>query len=148
MPGEPPKDPDAVSAAGELSRTSTEQLLDEAAATFRGIASLTAHFVQLSAELDRREGWRMEGATSLEAWIVERCGASVPTARAYAHVGERLFGLPHLAAGLASGALSFDKVRAVVDAATPETDRELAARVRAADAEVVGPGWLLDQLVN
>ena len=27
-------------------------------------------------------------------------------------------------------------------------DRELARRVRAADAEVVGPTWLLDQLVD
>jgi hypothetical protein len=27
-------------------------------------------------------------------------------------------------------------------------DRELADRVRAADAEVVGPRWLLDQLVD
>jgi rRNA-processing protein FCF1 len=27
-------------------------------------------------------------------------------------------------------------------------DRELAGRVRAFDAEVVGPSWLLDQLVN
>ena len=27
-------------------------------------------------------------------------------------------------------------------------DRGLAERVRAADAEVVGPGWLLDQLVD
>ena len=70
-------------------------------------------------ELDRREGWREEGATSLESWMVERLGVSVPTARAFAHVGERLFDLPHLAAGLSSGDLSFDKVRAVVDGATP-----------------------------
>jgi hypothetical protein len=27
-------------------------------------------------------------------------------------------------------------------------DRELAERVRAADSEVVGPNWLLDQLVD
>jgi rRNA-processing protein FCF1 len=27
-------------------------------------------------------------------------------------------------------------------------DRELAARVRAVDAEVVGPNWLLDRLVD
>jgi len=34
------------------------------------------------------------------------------------------------------------------DVVVVTADRELAARVRAADAEVVGPGWLLDQLVN
>ena len=128
MAGEPVNE---VPTAAELSKTSTEQLLDEAAATARHIATLTAILVRLTDELDRREGWRTEGATSLEAWIVERCGASVATARAYAHVGERLFDLPHLAAGLASGALSFDKVRAVVDTATPETDRELATQASA-----------------
>jgi hypothetical protein len=117
---------DDLPSARELSKVSTEQLLDMAAATFCHMASLAARFVQLTGELDRREGWRAEGATSLEAWIVERCGTSVPTARAYAHVGARLFDLPHLSAGLADGTLTFDKVRAVVDGATPETDQALA----------------------
>jgi hypothetical protein len=40
-------------------------------------------------------------------------------------VAGRLFDLPHLADGLCSGELTFDKVRAVVDGATPETDEEL-----------------------
>ena len=31
-----------------------------------------------------------KGATSLEAWIVERCGVSLATARAFAHVAEQL----------------------------------------------------------
>jgi 8-oxo-dGTP diphosphatase len=34
------------------------------------------------------------------------------------------------------------------DAVVVTADRELADRVRAADAEVVGPNWLLDQLVD
>jgi hypothetical protein len=115
----PCNDPDAYAVP-------TERLLDLAAETSRRMAAVAARFVQLTAELDRREGWRAEGATSLESWIVERCGTSVPTARSFAHVGERLFDLPHLATGLAKGALSFDKVRAVVDEATPETDQEIA----------------------
>ena len=88
--------------------------MEEAAETSRRMASQAGRIVLLTGELGRREGWRAEGATSLEAWIVERCGVSVPTARAWAHVGERLFDLPHLAAGLSEGELSFDKVRAVV----------------------------------
>jgi len=43
-----------------------------------------------------------------------------------AHVAERLFDLPHLAAALEAGELSFDKVRAVLDAATPENEAALA----------------------
>ena len=38
--------------------------------------------------------------------------------------------LPHLAAGLSSGDLSFDKVRAVADVATPETDGDLALQAQ------------------
>ena len=89
------------------------------------MASLAGLIVQLTGELDRREGWRDEGATSVESWMVERLGVSVPTARAFAHVGERLYDLPQLGAALSSGDLSFDKVRAVVDAATPESDGDL-----------------------
>ena len=34
------------------------------------------------------------------------------------------------------------------DVVVVTADRELARRVRAADAEVVGPSWLLDQLMD
>jgi hypothetical protein len=114
----------------EVAALSTDEIMDLAADTSRRLASLAGLIVQLTAELDRREGWRVEGATSLEAWIVERCGVSVPTARAWSHVGKRLFDLPHLAAGLSEGELSFDKVRAVADSATPETDRDLRDRAQ------------------
>jgi Domain of unknown function (DUF222) len=110
---------------GAVAKLSTEEIMEMAAASARHMASLAGLIVLLAGELDRREGWRDEGATSLESWLVERLGLSVASARAFAHVGERLFDLPHLAAGLSSGELSFDKVRAVVDTATPETDREL-----------------------
>jgi hypothetical protein len=108
-----------------VAKMSNEEIMELAAESARRMASQAGLIVQLAGELDRREGWRAEGATSLESWMVERLGVSVPTARAFAHVGERLFDLPHLAAGLSSGDLSFDKVRAVVDAATPESDAEV-----------------------
>ena len=111
-----------------LSGLSDAALMEQAVETSRQVAALTGRLVLLSGELDRRQGWRSEGATSLEAWIVSQTGVSVPTARAQAHVAERLFDLPHLAAGLSSGELSFDKVRVVVDTATPETDAALAAQ--------------------
>jgi hypothetical protein len=108
--------------------------MESAAETARRMGALVGRFVELVGELDRREGWRAEGATSLEAWVVERCGVSVPTARAWTHVAGRLFDLPQLAAALSTGELSFDKVRAVVDVATPETDHDL--RERAAKCSV------------
>ena len=121
---------EATLTAGELAALSDNELMELAAEASRQLAALAGRVVLLAAELDRREGWRAEGATSLEAWLVERCGVSAATARAWAHVGERLFDLPHLAAGLSEGVISFDKVRAVVDAARPETDGTLAEQAR------------------
>jgi hypothetical protein len=100
----------------------------------RLVAALTGRLVQLAGEIDRREGWRGEGSTSLEAWIAERTGVALTTARTQARVAQRLFDLPNLAAALSSGDVSFDKVRTVVDSATPETDAEIATR--AADHSV------------
>jgi hypothetical protein len=108
-----------------MAKMSNEEVMELAAASARHMASLAGLIVQLTGELDRREGWREEGATSVESWMVERLGVSVPTARAFAHVGGRLYDLPQLGAALSSGDLSFDKVRAVVDAATPESDGDL-----------------------
>jgi hypothetical protein len=117
-------DTDALSAAS-LARLSDGELLDLTAQTSRQVAALTGRLVALAGEADRRQAWRSEGATSLEAWLVERTGVSVPTARAQAQVAGRLFDLPRLAEGLAAGDLSFDKVRAVVEVATPESDAAL-----------------------
>ena len=111
-----------------LAKMSNEQLMELAAESARTMATSAGLIVLLSGELDRREGWREEGATSLESWMVERLGVSTPTARALAHVGGRLFDLPHLAGALSAGDLSFDKVRAVVDIATPESDAEFRDR--------------------
>ena len=113
-----------------VAKMTNEEIMEEVAETSRQLASKAGRMVLLTGELDRRQGWRAEGATSLEAWIVERCGVSLSTARAWAHVAERLFDLPQLAAGLSEGELSFDKVRAVVDTATPETDRDVRERAR------------------
>jgi len=124
----------AVVGPSALAALSSEALMDSAAETARQMGALVGRFVELVGELDRREGWRAEGATSLETWVVERCGVSVPTARAWTHVAGRLFDLPQLAAALSTGELSFDKVRAVVDVATPETDHDL--RERAAECSV------------
>src|SRR5271168_745699 len=104
----------------DLATLSTEAILALAAASSARITREEARFVRYSAEIGKREGWRAEGATSLEAWIVERCGFSLASARAFAHVAEKLNDLPHLAAGLSSGELTFDKVRAVADVATPK----------------------------
>ena len=65
---------------------------------------------------------------------MERLNVSIATARVWANIAEKLLDLPQLAEGLAVGELSVDKVRAVVDTATPETD--LAVRAQAKECSV------------
>jgi hypothetical protein len=111
-------------------KKSTEQLRDDIALVHREIAAHTGRLIELLGELGRRDGFRDDGATSLETWAAEYCGVSLPTARVWSHVAERLDDLPQLAQALSRGDLTFDKVRAVVDTATPETDEEYCETAR------------------
>jgi hypothetical protein len=120
--------PDPPTKISSIATLSTSQLMEETAEASRQLASLAGRIVLLAAELDRREGWRDEGATSVETWLAERCAVSPATARAWAHVGNRLVDLPALSDGLCGGAVSFDQVRAVVDVARPENERALVAQ--------------------
>ena len=119
--------PTTTPTISSIATLSTSDLMEEAAAASRQLAALSGRIVLLAAELERREAWRDEGATSIEAWLSERCAVSPATARAWAHVGNRLFDLPRLADGLCDGAVSFDQVRAVVDAARPDNEAALVA---------------------
>ena len=111
-----------ISAAATLSNEEIADQLDQA---FRQKAAAEGTIVVLMGEVSRRQAYRDEGATSPESWAVERFGVSVPTARALTRLGEKAWDLPHLVDSLCTGDLSLDKVRAVADVATPETDQEL-----------------------
>jgi hypothetical protein len=129
--------PPSVSTSS-IAKLSTSALMEEAAETARALDTLAGRIVLVAAELDRREAWRAEGATSLEAWLAERCNVSAATARAWSHVGNRLFDLPKLAEGLTSGSVTFDQVRAVVDAATPESEAALVAQASECSVRQLG----------
>ena len=75
-------------------------------------------------EVDRCQDYRGDGATSVETWVVQRYGLSVASARGLVHPAKKAWDIPHLVGALSAGDLSLDKVRAVADVATPETDRE------------------------
>jgi Domain of unknown function (DUF222)/HNH endonuclease len=77
------------------------------------------------AELERRQAFRDEGATSIANWATERYGISSASARALTRGGERAWDLPYLIGAVCAGDISFDKMRAVADVATPETDEGL-----------------------
>jgi hypothetical protein len=103
-------------------KTSSNDLMDEAERLGRILSSTVGSLLPVLGELDRREAWRTEGATSLAAWATQRLGVAEGTGRAWSQVAEQLWDMPHLAQGLRVGALSFDKVRVAVELATPESD--------------------------
>ena len=109
---------------------------------FRIRSSVDGWIVEKLAEAGRQETFRDDGATSTESWAVERFGVSVPTARALSHVAREAGDLPNLTGALRQGEITFDKLRAVADVATPETERELLDAARECSvrqlAEVAG----------
>jgi hypothetical protein len=107
---------------------SNEELVCALAQDFSALSGAQARFVVRLGEFERRQGFRDDGATSLESWVAERFGVSTPSARAYAHVAEKAWDLPHLVGGLCCGDLSFDKVRVLADVATPQSERALCDR--------------------
>ena len=96
----------------EVAAMPNEQLQEVLTESASAQASLAGLISLALAELSRRQAFRAEGATSAEAWMVERTGVAMASARTWAGVGERLFDLPHLSEALCSGAVPLDKVRA------------------------------------
>ena len=119
--------PDVISAVAAMSTEEHKSRLD---AAFRRIAAAQGEIIAIVGEVDRCQSYRDEGATSTEAWLVQRFGVSTATARSLTRPGKKAWDMPHLVGSLCAGDLSLDKVRAVVDVATPETDRELRDQAR------------------
>jgi hypothetical protein len=126
---------DPIGAAAALSD-------EEIAGRFDGLfcqkAAVEGSIVVLLGEVARRQAYRSEGATSTEPWAVERFGVSVPTERAITRLGEKAWDIPHLVESLCAGELSLDKVRAVAEVATPESDRQLAGEAKECSVRQLG----------
>jgi 5-methylcytosine-specific restriction endonuclease McrA len=91
--------------------------------------AISAHQRQLLgavAELDRRKAWRVDGATSMVAWLVQRCSVTASTAREWVTAAEKLESLPKISEALSQGKLSFDQIKPLVQVAKPDTDARLA----------------------
>ena len=107
------------------------------------IATLSAHLDAATARLlDRiREfdacGGRNTGFRSCAAWLSWKVGLDPGAARERVRVARALGTLPRLAEALASGRISYAKVRAVTRVATPETEERLLAVALAGTAEHV-----------
>jgi hypothetical protein len=104
---------------------SNEELVAGLEEDFRQMTAAQGRVVARLGEVSRRGAFRDEGATSTQAWVAERFGVAMSSARVLARVAERARELPHLVSALCAGEVSFDKVRALAEVASPQTDRAL-----------------------
>jgi hypothetical protein len=117
-------------ATADVAGMSNEQLAGHLDGLFRLRAAVDGRILVLLGEAERREAFRDDGATSAENWAVERFSVAVPTARALVRVAEKAWDLPQLSEALQDGAITFDKLAAVADIATPESDADLVEAAR------------------
>jgi hypothetical protein len=104
----------------------TEALVASVGQHHKAISAHQHRLLAAVAELNRRKAWRVDGATSMVAWLVQRCAVTATTAREWVTAAEKLEDLPEISNALAQGKLSFDQVKPLVEVAKPETDASLA----------------------
>ncbi len=104
----------------------TESLIASVSQHHKAVSAHQRRLLAAVAELDRRKAWRIDGATSMVAWLVQRCAVTATTAREWVTAAEKLVELPKISDALAQGKLSFDQVKPLVEVAKPETDAKLA----------------------
>src|SRR3954454_23822906 len=126
--------------ASEPGALDTTELAYELVDLNARITVLTARWMAVLAEFDKREGWRNDGQLSCVDWLVWRCGMSRKTAYERVRVAHELTRRPAVRARFESGALSYAKVRAItrIRGADEETDQRLldaADLATAADLE-------------
>src|SRR6202161_2157783 len=79
-------------------------------------------WLMLIAEFDRRHGWSDGKLHSCAHWLNFKCGLNLGAAREKVRVAHALEALPRIAAGLASGGLSYSKARALARVAETGTE--------------------------
>jgi len=91
--------------------------LDELASeicTLSGHINAANHrLLVLIAEFDRRKGWSDGGTQSCAHWLNWKCGIALGAAREKVRAARALENLPKVSAAMASGALSYSKVREI-----------------------------------
>lgn len=94
------------------------------------LAAALCRFLDVVAELDRREAWKGWEARSMAHWVSWKCGVGPRAAQEHVRVALALVDLPVTRAEFAAGQLSYSKVRALTRFITPgnETDTVVVAR--------------------
>jgi hypothetical protein len=122
-PTEPPVSSDRVAALEARTHGERSDAIEQLGAL---VVATTAEMLDVVTAADRQEDWRIDGATSMTAWLVAMLHVSFATAKEWVRVGAALDRLPHLREAFSEGMLSWDQVRHATVFVTPEQDEEAA----------------------
>jgi hypothetical protein len=120
------------STAAELRHLSIDALESALLELACELAAHMSRYLDVLAELDRREAWRRAGCRNLAEWLAWRAGIALGTAREQVRVAVALSRLPNLHDALRRGEISYSKARALTRVATPANEAELLALARRA----------------
>jgi Domain of unknown function (DUF222)/HNH endonuclease len=112
----------------------TKRIEEEVTTLAAEIYAATCRWLQLVAELDRREAYLEWGCHSTAQWLAWRCSISERAARDHVRVARRLTELPRVRAAFAQGRLSYSKARAISRVAEPGNEAQLVELARNATA--------------
>jgi hypothetical protein len=107
-------------------REATNDQIEQAFDHFSGLSAAgLARVCELIAEVDVRQSWMADGATSLTDWVAARLRIRHTTATRLVAVSRRLVDLPLTGERFADGELSFDQVDALTEMATSDSEADL-----------------------
>ena len=101
---------------------SIDELASEICTLSGHINAANHRWLLLVAEYDRRNGWSDGATQSCAHWLNWRCGIAMGAAREKVRVARALETLPKISAAMASGSLSYSKVREITRVASAETE--------------------------
>ena len=101
---------------------SIDELASEICTLSGHINAANHRWLLLVAEYDRRNGWSDGATQSCAHWLNWRCGIAMGAAREKVRVARALETLPKISAAMASGSLSYSKVREITRIASAETE--------------------------
>ncbi len=84
--------------------------------------TVTLHRLAQIFEYEKSEGWREDGASSMEHWVSYRFGKTLGWASEEVRVARALTALPHIAEAFGEGLLSWQKVVDLCTFVSPEED--------------------------
>src|SRR3954470_6468033 len=99
-----------------------DELVTEICTLASHINAANHRWLALIAEFDRRNGWSDGATQSCAHWLNWKCGIAMGAAREKIRVAHALENLPKISAAMATGRLSYSKVREITRVASPATE--------------------------